>query len=236
MRSISLLVVPAVALSASAQTGVLDQESPWEGLAPPVQGASFNLSSPSLTWQQQVRAGVDGQLEGIELGLLGPAGAQVSVRIRAGSGWATGSALFEAMVVKATASAETVFVDMTSAGIALTEGDTFVIEAQGNDTGMNFAGSYVPPASGGPAYDELLFLNMSAFADGGWRHGFRSYMLTDVVCYADCDESGGLDFFDFLCFQNAFAAGEPYADCDESGDLDFFDFLCYQNAFAAGCP
>ncbi len=58
----------------------------------------------------------------------------------------------------------------------------------------------------------------------------------DGACYADCDESGGLDFFDFLCFQNAFAAGEKYADCDESGQLDFFDFLCYQNAFAAGCP
>lgn len=26
-------------------------------------------------------------------------------------------------------------------------------------------------------------------------------------CYADCDGSGTLDFFDFLCFQNAFAAG-----------------------------
>jgi hypothetical protein len=56
------------------------------------------------------------------------------------------------------------------------------------------------------------------------------------VCYADCDESGELDFFDFLCFQDAFAAGDPYADCDESGELDFFDFLCFQNAFAAGCP
>jgi hypothetical protein len=55
-------------------------------------------------------------------------------------------------------------------------------------------------------------------------------------CYADCDESGELDFFDFLCFQNAFAAGEPYADCDSSGSLDFFDFLCFQNEFAAGCP
>ncbi|MFG0285974.1 MAG: S8 family serine peptidase [Phycisphaerales bacterium JB039] len=54
-------------------------------------------------------------------------------------------------------------------------------------------------------------------------------------CYADCDGSGALDFFDFLCFQNAFAAGEPYADCDGSGALDFFDFLCFQNAFAAGC-
>ena len=58
----------------------------------------------------------------------------------------------------------------------------------------------------------------------------------DGGCYADCDGSGSLDFFDFLCFQDAFAAGDPYADCDGSGSLNFFDFLCYQNEFAAGCP
>lgn len=55
-------------------------------------------------------------------------------------------------------------------------------------------------------------------------------------CYADCDGSGDLDFFDFLCYQNEFAAQTAYADCDGSGQLDFFDFLCYQNEFAAGCP
>jgi hypothetical protein len=55
-------------------------------------------------------------------------------------------------------------------------------------------------------------------------------------CYPDCDSSGSLDFFDFLCFQNAFAAGDPYADCDGSGTLDFFDFLCFQDEFAKGCP
>ena len=55
------------------------------------------------------------------------------------------------------------------------------------------------------------------------------------TCYADCDGSGWLDFFDFLCFQSAFAAGEPGADCDGSGVLDFFDFLCFQNGYAAGC-
>ena len=55
-------------------------------------------------------------------------------------------------------------------------------------------------------------------------------------CYPDCDESGELDFFDFLCFQDAFAAGEPYADCDGSGSHDFFDFLCFQDEFAEGCP
>jgi hypothetical protein len=55
-------------------------------------------------------------------------------------------------------------------------------------------------------------------------------------CYADCDGSEQLDFFDFLCFQNAFALRTPYADCDESGGHDFFDFLCFQDSFAAGCP
>ena len=56
------------------------------------------------------------------------------------------------------------------------------------------------------------------------------------ACYADCDLSGGLDFFDFLCFQNEFTSGNAYADCDMSGTLDFFDFLCFQNEFTAGCP
>jgi len=58
----------------------------------------------------------------------------------------------------------------------------------------------------------------------------------DSGCYPDCDSSGTLDFFDFLCFQNAFAAGDPYADCDGSTTLDFFDFLCFQDEFALGCP
>ncbi|MFG0283777.1 MAG: GC-type dockerin domain-anchored protein, partial [Phycisphaerales bacterium JB039] len=35
--------------------------------------------------------------------------------------------------------------------------------------------------------------------------------------------------------QNAFALGDPYADCDGTGVLDFFDFLCFQNEFARGC-
>jgi trimeric autotransporter adhesin len=55
-------------------------------------------------------------------------------------------------------------------------------------------------------------------------------------CYADCDLSWSLDFFDLLCFQNAFLAGDPYADCDRNGTLDFFDFLCFQNEFLASCP
>jgi hypothetical protein len=59
--------------------------------------------------------------------------------------------------------------------------------------------------------------------------------LLESPCYPDCDGSGTLDFFDFLCFQNAFLAAVPYADCDGSGALDFFDFLCFQDQFLAGC-
>jgi hypothetical protein len=55
-------------------------------------------------------------------------------------------------------------------------------------------------------------------------------------CYADCDSSGVLDFWDFLCFQNAYLAANPYADCDGDGQLTFFDFLCFQSRFIAACP
>ncbi|MCH9058268.1 MAG: hypothetical protein IIB55_06550 [Planctomycetes bacterium] len=60
---------------------------------------------------------------------------------------------------------------------------------------------------------------------------------TFTVCYADCDQSGTLDTFDFLCFQNAFVQGDPYAcDCDPDPVCDTFDFLCFQSVYVAGCP
>ncbi|MFG0282831.1 MAG: GC-type dockerin domain-anchored protein [Phycisphaerales bacterium JB039] len=233
----TLLVIGICAGSAAAQTGVIDQVSEWEAPTPPAQTASFNLSTPSLIWQQQIRAGLDGQLEGIELGVLGPTDSQFTIRIRAGAAWSLETPWFEADVAKSTPDLETIFVDTTSAGIMLSAGDVFVMETQGNGSGVNLRGSYVPPATGlPPLYEEELFLNQNPFADGQWRHGFTTYMLAGGGCYPDCDESGSLDFFDFLCFQNAFAAGDPYADCDGTGALDFFDFLCFQNEFAAGCP
>jgi hypothetical protein len=55
-------------------------------------------------------------------------------------------------------------------------------------------------------------------------------------CYADCDGSATLDFWDFLCFQSAYIAGDSYADCDGDRQFTFFDILCFQNEFATGCP
>lgn len=57
----------------------------------------------------------------------------------------------------------------------------------------------------------------------------------ESVCIADCDRSGAVDILDFLCFQNAFTAGDPSADCTADGSIDIFDFLCFQTAFEDGC-
>jgi hypothetical protein len=62
----------------------------------------------------------------------------------------------------------------------------------------------------------------------------EAFVAAVHTCYADCDDNGSLDFFDFLCFQNRFATGSIYADCDDNLELDVFDFLCLQNYFAAG--
>jgi hypothetical protein len=57
----------------------------------------------------------------------------------------------------------------------------------------------------------------------------------EAACIADCDGSGAVDLIDFLCFQNAFDAGDPKADCTGEGVLDVFDFLCFLTAFEDGC-
>lgn len=108
MKTAAVFAVVAFAAGAHAQTGMIDQASP-------VVGASFNLSSTTLTWQQQIRAGVDGQLEGIEIRTLGPAGAECFVRLRVGEAWSLQPPLFDAMIAKATPDAEMIFIDVTSA-------------------------------------------------------------------------------------------------------------------------
>ncbi len=70
-----------------------------------------------------------------------------------------------------------------------------------------------------------LTLGGEGFVDGNERE-----------CPADCDDNGRLDIFDFLCFQNLFAAGDAAADLDGDGQLTIFDFLAFQNEFSAGCP
>ncbi|MFG0284049.1 MAG: hypothetical protein ACF8R7_06465 [Phycisphaerales bacterium JB039] len=106
------------------------------------------------------------------------------------------------------------------------------------DGTMTDLNALISPAAGWELF-AAAGVNSSGQIVGSGRHDgaqLRAFLLSPDFCYADCDGDGALTLFDFLCFQNAFAFGDPYADCDGSGGLDFFDFLCFQNAFAAGCP
>ena len=121
-------------------------------------------------------------------------------------------------------------------------------------------GQVRPPANSGireilvgPNNDQLTFTVHSLAEDmdrelyllGVGGSGTSSYSVVAKVvpqCWADCDQTSGqmvLDIFDFLCFGNFFAAGDPYAcDCDTTtgpGVCDIFDFLCFGNAFGLGC-
>ena len=81
--------------------------------------------------------------------------------------------------------------------------------------------------------------NIAADLDGDGRVGSADLRaLVDVLglCFADLDGDGELTLFDFLAFQNGFAAGDLRADFDGDGSLTIFDFLAFQNEFAAGCP
>ncbi|MFG0283525.1 MAG: hypothetical protein ACF8R7_03810 [Phycisphaerales bacterium JB039] len=107
--------------------------------------------------------------------------------------------------------------------------------AQFGGEGDDSARGLAPDGAGGLLAAGATGSELAALLSGEADAWIARYGL-ETACYADCDGSGALDFFDFLCFQNAFATGDPYADCDATGTLDFFDFLCFQNAFAMGCP
>jgi hypothetical protein len=189
------LGVLGLASASFAQVGTLDQVSPLPccgGLA------LFNGDAPSLVWQQQVRAGLNGRLEGFNLVLTGPAGAQLNVRVRAGDAWNTSPLLFSSLVTKAVANQETLFVDTTCANIVSVAGSTFVIELTGNGTGTWIHGSYQSP----PLYPEPLFLGPPlCHGDCTSRIAFETYVLssagTVTYCTAKPNSLGCLPAMEF---------------------------------------
>ena len=122
--------------------------------------------------------------------------------------------------------------------------------------GTEVATFQVPPGLSGPQQIDVTFPAIAA-AGGGYEVSFEArnvisggagshtlvyagagphqIELIGGACAADIDGDGQLTLFDFLEFQNLFAAGDPRADFDGDGSLTLFDFLEFQNAFAAGC-
>lgn len=76
---------------------------------------------------------------------------------------------------------------------------------------------------------------VGSFTDGSYVMMDNLEWSQGSACYADCEDDGDLDIFDYLCFQGLFAELNPYADCERDGDWDTFDFLCFQGEYANGC-
>ena len=107
-------------------------------------------------------------------------------------------------------------------------GSPVIYEPTGHVIGVHgHAGCSTTAGNSGTASEHVAWTNFRNNPKG---------VCIPPACYPDCDNNATLDFFDFLCFQNAFSASQSYADCDNNSVFDFFDFLCFQNAFAAGCP
>jgi hypothetical protein len=164
-----LVAISALACPCLAASTELDQVSPYTN--------AWFFTFAGDVWQQQVRAGVDGLLDSLEVAVEGPVGAQVELRLRAGDGWNVGPTRWTALYTKSTAFQERPVFDVRAAGLLLAAGEAFVLEVEGNGTGAEFVGSYRHPLIGPPDYPEPLFLGgPGCYQDCGWRIGVRTWM------------------------------------------------------------
>jgi T5SS/PEP-CTERM-associated repeat protein len=60
-------------------------------------------------------------------------------------------------------------------------------------------------------------------------------VLLHILCPADFNLDGTVDFFDYLDFVAAFDAEEEAADFNRDGSIDFFDYLDFAAVFDSGC-
>ena len=167
-----VLFAPRAALAA----GTLDQTSP-------AGSTSFNADSSTLIWQQQIKAGIAGQLVSISIEVTGPVGGTLNLRIRRGAAPSTQPALFQQVITK-TSLTQTILVDTAAAPLFFAVGEDFVMEIQGTNTGLGLNGSFVAPP-GKPLYSQPLFLGTSEYI--GYRFAFTTY-VGPCTANAQCDD------------------------------------------------
>jgi len=61
------------------------------------------------------------------------------------------------------------------------------------------------------------------------------WVALNLLCNADFNGDGVVDFFDYLDFVAAFSAQETASDFNQDGVIDFFDYLDFVAAFSQGC-
>lgn len=98
---------------------------------------------------------------------------------------------------------------------------------------LGVGGAIVDPVSfGEDAKGEMYICSLN----GGVYRLRPTGAVSLCGCYADCDENGSLNVFDYICFGNAYSLNLAFADCDGNGALNIFDYICYGNAYSIGCP
>jgi hypothetical protein len=131
--------------------------------------AAFNVNSSGLTWQQQVFAGLDGLLTGVEFFTSGTADS-AEFFVNVGAPWEADAPDFFAVLTDLVPNT-TVFVDVASAGIVLGAGDSFILGWHGLDTGTWIRGNAFPGL-----YPGDLWLNAAPYDNQNWDIGFRTYV------------------------------------------------------------
>jgi hypothetical protein len=115
---------------------------------------------------------------------------------------------------------------------------TEVAKVRANDAGTSDILGTSAAIDGPFAALGAMFSN-TANTDAGEAYVFS---VETCSCYGNCDGSLAqpkLNVADYVCFMNAYAAGDPYANCDGSSSapvLNVADYICFMNKFAAGCP
>ncbi len=154
----------ALAGAAEAQTGTLDQQSPFANV-------SYNGALTTLVWQQTVWTGVPGLLEGFELELQSPTPHDtINIKVYDEEAWSSATPVWTgtATIGTYTNTWHRVFVDVSSGGLVLNVNEPFTIELSGTGGYMGFRGQTTQP------YPGDLYLN--GVIDNT-DVGFNTYML-----------------------------------------------------------
>lgn len=91
----------------------------------------------------------------------------------------------------------------------------------------------IPPAMGWRLEVASAIDDSDRIAGWGYLNGRPAAFL--LVCAADFNADGFVDFFDLDSFIEAFESGDPRSDFNLDGFTDFFDFDAFVAAFEAGC-
>ncbi len=194
MKYASALLLAATLLTpqTQAQTGTLDQVSPFASEVPG-QSAGYNFDAASLTWQASVFAGMDGVLEGVEFEVTGLTGATVDIAIFLGGPWQAGTPAWSGTLTKTNDLTEVVFADTSAANITLSTGDAYTIQIDCIGGGMGGTGSYESPVN--TLYGPDLWLNAALFGPE-WRIGFHTWMIGGGLNLSTTGAPGGVMSFD----------------------------------------